>query len=234
MKEREDILDEIVSYYRESPDFNGLPIYSMKHHNNDVLSSLVDEGLVLVLSGKEVANPHIKALNYNIPIETQKRNISAPASYAVLYPTAKALAQIDADLTRPYTALLEKGHAQLEIIYFSVEILERYANNPQFRIIDFGYRGSIWPKDENEGDESLDNEYIRDYGMAYVDRPELERANGVFIRDLSNLSSQKQMLWKGFEINSKVKCKIHEGFYRNLILGEWVTDFWIFTPFLRK
>ena len=234
MDKHKSILKEIVTYYLESPDFNGLPIYNMKQYDHDALCKLIDDGLVLVVSDREVPNPHIKVLKLNIPIEVQKSNVSEATSYAVIYPTEKALACIDADLTKPYTALLEKGHAQLEILFFNIEILERYANNPLFRIIDFGYRGSIWPRDKHDGNEGIDYEYIKDYGMAYIDRPELERAIGVFLRDLSNLSSQKQMLWKGFEIDEKTKCKIHKGFFKNLILGEWVEEYWIFHALLEE
>ncbi len=232
MEKRKAILDEVVTYYQKSPDFNGLPIYNMKNYDYAVLSKLIDEGLIMVLSSNEVANPHIKIMNLNISTEIQKRNISSSSSYSVLYPTAKALEETDVNMEKPYTAMLEKGHAQLEIIFFNIEILERYANNPQFSIVDYGYRGSIRLKDEQNGDDSLEYEYIKDYGMAYSDRPELVRAIGVFIRDLSKLSSKKQMLWKAFEISAKAKCKIHANFYKNLILGEWVSDYWIFHALL--
>lgn len=228
------VLNEVITYYLESSDFNGLPIYLMKHYDYDVLEELIDEGLVMALSGRDVANPHIKAFNFEIPTERQKSSISSPESNAVLYPTSKALEEINPDQTKPYTALLEKGSAQLKLIFFNIEILERYANNPRFRIVDFGYRGSIWPKDEYYDNSSLEHEYIKDYGMAYIDRPELERAIGVFLRDLSNLSPRQQMMWKGFEISDKVKCKIHANFHANLILGEWVSDYWIFHALLEE
>ncbi|HHU03252.1 MAG TPA: AAA family ATPase [Christensenellaceae bacterium] len=234
MNKREKILNEVITYYLGSSEFNGLPIYTMKNYDYEILSELINNQYILVLSEREVNNPHIKAFNYNIPIEKQKSNISELRLHSVLYPTPKALDTISPDLSKPYTALLQKGEAQFKIVFFNIEILERYANNPQFKIIDFGYRGSILPNDELYDDETLEYEYIKDYGMAYIDQPELERAIGVFVCDLSKLSSQKQMLWKGFEINDNVKCKVHKHFYDNLICGEWVADYWIFHALIEE
>ena len=47
------------------------------------------------------------------------------------------------------------------------------------------------------------NEYIKDYGMAYIDGEKLNRAIGVFVIDLAKLSPRIQMLWKGFELEDQ-------------------------------
>ena len=123
---------------------------------------------------------------------------------------------------------MQKGEEQFNIIYFSIEILERYVNNPKYLIIDHGYRGKIDVKDDYWDEESLENEYIRDYGMAYIDGNNLERAVGVFASDLAKLSSQKQILWKAFELQNQENCMINPGFIDNLIKGNWVNEIWIF------
>jgi len=66
--------------------------------------------------------------------------------------------------------------------------------------MDNRYRGNIYVKDEYIDDKTIEDEYIKDYGLAYIDGKNLERAVGVFVCDLAKLSSQKQMLWKGFEL----------------------------------
>ncbi len=38
------VLDEIVKYYITSHDFNGLPLYNMKHYDYKILCELIDEG----------------------------------------------------------------------------------------------------------------------------------------------------------------------------------------------
>lgn len=228
MIEKEQVLNEIIEYYLKSHDFNGLPIYQMKYYDYKILCELIDDGVIEVLSEKEVLNPHIKGFDFNIPVERQKENVSRRTKHSVLYPTRKALKNISADYSSPYTELMQKGEKQFKIIYFNIEILERYANNPKFLIMDSGYRGNIYPKDEYCEDKTIEDEYIKDYGMAYIEGEHLERAIGVFVCDLAKLSPQKQMLWKGFELSNQEYCKIASGFVDNLIHGKWVTKVWIF------
>jgi len=228
MIENESVLTEIIEYYLNSHDFNGLPIYQMEHYDYKKLCELIDDGLIVVLSDKDVPNPHIRGFDTNIPIELQKENISSREYYSVLYPTQEVLKSIPADISKPYTAMMQNGEKQFKIIYFNIEILERYANNPLFIIMDSGYRGNIYPRNEYINDKDIDYEYIKDYGMAYINGEHFERAIGVFVRDLAKLTSQKQMLWKGFELSNQKNCEINDGFIKNLILGEWVTKAWIF------
>ena len=115
------------------------------------------------------------------------RNAKDVDSHTCFYPTDKALEKVKVDYQRPYTALMQNGKAQFDIIFFDVEILERYNNNPRFLIMDNGYRGCISVKDEFY-EESGENEYIKDYGMAYIDGEKLNRAIGVFVIDLAKLS----------------------------------------------
>lgn len=228
------VLDEIIKHYIKSHDFNGLPVYNMRYYDYSILCELIDEGLIKVLSEKEVINPHIKGFDLNIPLDRQKENISIKTNYSVLYPTRKALESVPLDYTKPYSVLMQKGEEQFKIIYFNIEILERYVNNPKFLIMDNGYRGNIYVKDEYIDDKTIEDEYMKDYGMAYIDGKHLERAVGIFICDLEKLSSQKQMLWKGFELPNQKKCKINAGFVDNLIKGECVMQTWIFHALIEE
>lgn len=80
----------------------------------------------------------------------------------------------------------------------------------------------------DEYEEEDNSDYIKDYGMAYSDGEVFKRAVGVFLIDLTNLSPKIQMLWKAFELDNQDNYKINSGFVRNLIYGEWTTDYWIF------
>lgn len=231
---KETVLNEIIKHYIKSHDFNGLPVYNMKYYDYNILCELIDGGLIKVLSEKEVINPHIKGFDLNIPLDRQKENMSKKTNYSVLYPTRKALESVPLDYTKPYSILMQKGEQQFKIIYFNIEILERYVNNPKFVITDIGYRGNIYVKDEYIDDKTIEDEYIKDYGMAYIDGKHLERAVGVFVCDLAKLSSQKQMLWKGFELSNQRKCKINAGFVDNLIKGKWVMETWIFHALIEE
>lgn len=235
ISKKESIIEEIIKYYLESNDFNGLPTYQMKNFDYHIICGLIDEGLIEVISDNEVPNPHIKAYPLSIPLELQKQNLLSKTRHSVLYPTKESLKNIEIDSNQPYTPQMQKGEVQLKIIYFNIELLERYANNPIFTIMDNGYRGSICISDEHfKKDETQDNEYIKDYGIAYIADNLNERAFGVFLCDLAKLSSSKQMLWKGFEIADQSNCRINSGFVKNLIYGEWVEEVWIFHTLIEE
>jgi hypothetical protein len=97
MIKKENVLNEIIKYYITSNDFNGLPIYQMEYYNYKILCKLIDDGLIEVLSEKEVINPHIKGFDLNISAEKQKENISKRANHSVLYPTLETLKSVSID-----------------------------------------------------------------------------------------------------------------------------------------
>ena len=145
--DKDGLLQKIVEYYLKSTEYNGLPIYTLADNFDDILCQLVDEDKVEILSSNDVINPHIKAFDVRADKHIQKENIRNKDILSVAYPSKSVLANIDLDLTMPYSGMLRKGAEQFEILYFDIEILERYANNPKFFIIDNGYRGSIYPED---------------------------------------------------------------------------------------
>lgn len=220
------VLKEIIDFYLQSKDFNGLPIYQMNNYSKEELINLIDNDLVEAISEKEVLNPHIRGFNLDIPKDIQKNNASNVESHTCFYPTEKALEGVKIDYESPYTILMQKGREQFDILFFDIEVLERYINNPKFLIMDNGYRGSIYIRDEYDDEDN--SEYIKDYGMAYIEGEKLTRAVAIFLIDLAKLSPKIQMLWKAFELKNQDGCKVNSGFIKNLIYGEWVTDYWIF------
>lgn len=46
---QEQILKEIIDYYLNSSDFNGLPIYQMENYDYKILCELIDEQLICVV-----------------------------------------------------------------------------------------------------------------------------------------------------------------------------------------
>lgn len=222
------LLRKIIERYLETTEYNGVPVRSLPYGSDDILCQLIDEDKIEIVSANDAINPHIKAFDVKTDKKTQKDNIRNKDVLSVVYPSKLALTGVDTDPTMPYSSMLRKGVGQLEILYFNVEILERYVNNPKFFIIDHGYRGSIYPEDKYLEDKEIENEYVKNYGIAYIDGSTFERAVAAFVYDLSKLTAQKQQLWRAFELGSQDKCHVHPGFIKNLILGEWVTEMWIF------
>lgn len=227
------LLRTIVDYYLQSGDFNGLPAYRMEPYSSKDLIDLIHEGLVETLSEHNVLNPHIKGFDLDISIEQHIENATGKNGQVCFYPTKKALSNVTVDSERPYTARLQKGCPQFEIIFFDIEILERYVNNPRYEMIDYGYKGSISVSEKYWKDD-LNGEYVKEYGMAYKKDTKLVRAVAVFVRDLSMLSANTQMLWRSFQQCNQDEFLIEEGFIKNSIYGAFVTKHWIFSALLEE
>ena len=206
----------------------------MKDYDSNSLIELINQGMIEVLSEQEVLNPHIKGFDLSsIPKETQIQRVTEKSNNTCFYPTQKALLDIQADYQKPYKALLQKGAPQFKIIFFNIEILQIYINNPKYYIADFGYCGNIGLKQEYWDDESLDSEFVKEYGMAYEKgNSKINRAVAVFVRDLSKLSSNTQLRWKSYELPIQSQYLVESGFYKNAILGEFVDKYWVMDAIL--
>lgn len=227
------LLEHIVEFYLNSGDFNGIPMYLLQNYNPDDMVELINDGLVETISESEAINPHIKGFEFALTSEQHIANAAGDNGQVCFYPTEKALQSAPVDHSKPYTALLQKGRTQFDIIFFDIEVLERYINNPKYSISDYGYKGSVCLQD-TYGEDSLHGEYIKEYGMAYKRCERLMRAVAVFVRDLSRLSSRAQMLWKSFEHADQAEYCVEPGFIKNAIFGAFVTTHWVFNAMLEE
>lgn len=225
-------LNKIISYYLNSHDFNGMPVYKLLNDEKEKIYKLIDEGLIEVLSSEEVVNPHIRTAKLNIDKKVQKSHINDSSTSVVLYPSQLALKNIQTNTEQPYTSLLQKGENQLKIKYFDIQILEIYNNNPKYLILDLGYRGNISVHEEYE-DEN-EKEYVRDYGIAYFKNNKHKKAVGAFVGDLSRLNPKRQQLWYSFECSNQQDYIINYDFYKNTIEGSWVNNTWAFNALLME
>ncbi len=223
------ILKQITDYYLNSRDFNGFPLYNFDKKHTDLICQLIDEDKLEVLSSAFVVNPHIKALKLNIDKEEQKKEVINNGNSVVLYPTEKYLKELNINTEKPFTKMLLDGKAQLKILFFNVEILETYFQDPRYKLFWSDYRGSIVISDEFY-DENLESEYIKDFGLGYhKEKLYEERVVGVFLGDLADLSLNAQLKWKINYLERQQDYVINNGFYKNLILGEWIDEVSIYS-----
>ena len=211
-----------------------MPVYDMEEYCPALLIELVNDDLIEVLSENEVNNPHIKGYDLSmLPKETQIQRILEKRAHTCFYPTRKALKSIKLDYSKPYRVLLQQGVPQFHLIYFNIEILQIYLNNPQFQLIDYGYAGQIVVNPEYMSEDILDYEYVKAYGMAYERaNSKINRAVAVFVRDLSKLSASTQTRWKSYELPNQEAYVVEEGFYKNQVMGEFVHNYWMLDAIL--
>jgi len=226
------LLEVITKYYITSRDFNGLPMNSLQNFVMIDLEKLISDGFVEAVSFEDCLNPFIRAYEYNIKTEDQIQNVRIRKNSTVLFPTKKALTRIVTSTSKPYTAMLEKGEIQYKIIFFEPQIIELYSTNPQYINHFFGYRGLISVHEEHYNAEGGTNEYIENYGMAYKYGEKVDRAIGVFLRDISRLSDKQQKRWESYEVHDQTSCVVAQRFVRELVYGEWLDDIWIFDALL--
>ncbi len=231
---KEELLKYITDYYLQSDDFNGLLNCDIPEFNITDLIELIEEDRVRILTENDDINIYINRCNLFPEKFKQKENVCKENVFTI-YPTEKQLAQTESREKKPFTEILAKGAEQFRIMYFAVDVLEIYINDPRYKIWDCGYRGNIYIQDyDEEQTDVIHSEYIRDFGIAYLrEEPHNgDRAIGVFLRDLSKLNYEAQCKWRGFLLQDQNKFCINGGFVKNLLFGEWETGYWIFDALL--
>ena len=140
--DKESVLELITHHYLNSPDFNGLSVKSFETDAikewkslSEVITELIEDDLVGMLSSKEVMNPHIIRTGFP-PNGVQTESLGTADGYSTcLYPRAKHLESVvDRSLYvgRPYTLCLALGEPQLIFRSFDVSVLEYYRNDPRY------------------------------------------------------------------------------------------------------
>jgi len=252
------IKERIYDFFINSSDFNGIPLRNISEefeidykHSIDLIKELVEEEIVSIQSS---TNPHI-ILNRHYPIENQlqvledaKKNellelekvgdiriVCENTEFPIcLYPSPKHLEEnrdLSAFENEIYTKQLALAEAQLKPVFFEIEVLERYSNDPRFEFDFEDYSGSISCKyDENYNPivREEDQIFIQTFGLGFD--KESNRVAVVYLRYLKDLTKEHQTFWKSKEV--KESCKMLEEYHENTIQGNWTNSYSVFTGFL--
>ncbi|TGK01804.1 hypothetical protein EHQ53_15115 [Leptospira langatensis] len=254
---KENIEKRIFDYFTNSSDFNGMPLRQISEEFNidyklsiDILKDLIKEDKVIIQSS---TNPNIISFHHypieaqlevldnarDIKIEYQNQEditiIYENTEYPIcLYPSQSKL-KSDRSLSEfgysCYSMQLAYGQPQLKPLFFDIDVLDRYYNDPRFNF-DFGdYSGNISCKyDEfyNPLVRKEDNVLIKSFGIGFDDQ--MNRVVVVYLRYLHNLTGEHQVYWKGKERHQK--CTILSEYYQSTIEGAWTSSYSIFSAFL--
>lgn len=232
------LLTQILEYYlHESRDFNGLPSSQMKNYDKEEIIKLITDDKIEIISENDANNPHIKGFDFKIPLNTQCTYINENKHF-VAYPTKNYLKSLPVTEERPFTKMLCLGEHQLQFIYFELEILSTYYENPMYHIWDVGYRGKISISDryyDDNNDEALHSELIENYSLAYKKgKGNKERYVGLLLCDLMKLNKKGQFKFYPYLLDNQEEYYTHENSIKNLILGEFADNVWIYDALLEE
>lgn len=239
----EPILKEITDFYLQSADFNGIALSTLlervelswpqlQRH----LTKLIQGGKISLAFASVHPNPHIKAFP-DLPTGQQADKLREENPERICaYPSAAVLRDV-VDVgqynDRPFTKRLALGEPQLLPVYFDLAVLERYYADPRYHFGFHDYDGSISISDEHcesEDTAEKDKVVLQSFGLGYGSNG--DRVTVVFLRYLSRLSPEHQMVW-----NTEVRrddCRMEKDYFRTNVLGEWVEYGSVYSASLRE
>ncbi len=257
MKDR--IISLVYDFFVKSNDFNGMPLRDISEileipyrESIDLIKVSVTEEDIMIQSS---TNPHIIGFQH-YPIETQLKIlddaksityteqqfagvtfVSEDTEYPIcLYPTTSYLKQ-HRDLSEfryaPYTEQLALATPHLQAIFFDIEVLDRYVNDPRFDFHFDDYSGRISCHSDEHGNALVREEdeiFIKTFGLGFDSDD--NRVAVVYLRYLKDLTDEHQVFWKNKE--SKLSCYMVPEYYQNTIEGKWTSANSIFTAFLTE
>lgn len=221
--------DVLLRYAKDNYDSKSI------HFNRliKILNSLIDQGEITVVHDM---NPHIKRYP-DVPKEQQHKYLKEHFDQVGLYPTRKTIESNTSDSQfqdLPFKRRLLLGEPQIYPLYFELQILEHYANDPRFDFRFSDYTGHISITNEHyEAEATLnrDKVFIEHFGIGYQ-KLDKKRVAVAWLCDLANLSSEHQHRWESFIIHDP--CIMDPDFYENQVKGNWTEKVSIYSAILTE
>lgn len=221
------LLAEVTKHYLTSYDFNGIPTgrlgealrLTLEEVRQSLRQPIKDELVFLNTRG----NYHIKAFD-EPPIKEQLKELEkVDLQHSCVYPTTTRLRKV-VDRKRyegrPFTLRLALGEPQLKPLFFDLDVLEAYRNDPRMRYWHNDIAGGIWITDEAcvaKQAQDRDKVFLQTFGFAYDD--EMNRAVAVYLRYLSDLTPEHQRIWEARLLSGEYS--LHPDYYRTSISGQF-------------
>ena len=254
---KKEIEQKIYDFFVKSSDFNGIPLRQISddfgidyEKSINLIKDLVKNDIVTIQSS---TNPHI-IYSRLYPIEIQLKILEDAKSYGVtveeigkisfvtentdypicLYPSPtllKSKRDLDEFGDAVYSKRLALAEPQLKPVFFEIEVLERYSNDPRFDFQFEDYSGHIsYKSDKNDNPivREEDEIFLKSFGLGFDSNS--KRVAVVYLRYLNGLTPEHQIYWKNKE--KKEECKVLEEYYQNTIQGNWTFSYSIFSAFI--
>jgi hypothetical protein len=198
----DELIDVVVAHYFGSGDFNGLSLESggFSDEERRSLHGLVLDGLLEVVSEDDFINPYIRPWPTRRGLDEQAADVlvdEGDRGIVCLYPTPMALegrSEAGQWPDQPYRTQLAKGRGQLELSYFTVDVIEPYRNDPRFHYwftdfeVSFGITDDAYlDPAEAERDKIGSIRVGFAYDTTTIRSDQVDRFMCSFIEDMANL-----------------------------------------------
>ena len=256
-----ELKEQVLKKYLNSGDFNGLTFYDYAKNFGDIrqakesIQKLIKKGSIELFYTE--ANPHIKPFDisryqnkflshlFKIPdnlerdiIKCGKIEIDVGNAYKqfCLYPSKKLLKTAIKDKRKhlekpPFSKLLCFGEPQLNFIYFRIDVLDRYLEDPRYNVSYDDYYGRIYFN--TKAKKHREDMYLKYFGLAYNVKTG-ENLICVLLCDLHKLNARHQYHFYSYMERQNKNTVPEENFYKNQILGEYAEENSIFEAFLEE
>lgn len=231
------ILQEIVEFFVNSHDFNGIPLHTLaatltlnENQLKIALANLIRDDKISINFDSD--NPHILR-RPALAIEDQLDKFADPDFiYTCAYPTTAVLTKRVKRAKykgRPFSLRLAHGEPQLFFVSFDLSVLEMYRNDPRYSYSNNDIGGSISIHDD-VGVLERDQVFLQTFGFSYD--ANYNRAVAVFLRYLAHLSPEHQQIWAAKVLEGDYK--LHPDYFGSTILGEWYEGISVFEALLEE
>ena len=169
----------------------------------------------------------------DLPLDQQLEKLSAEeVANIYAYPTENAIRttfDIATYTNRPFTQRLALAEHQLQVVFFDLNVLEFYYNDPRY-VFDFrDYHGKIHLHAENSDSLPRDSIALRSFGIGYNNKK--ERVVAAFLRYLNELTPEHQQIWNAHIITDH--CSINSD-YKRIIQGLYPQYCSVYRAFLQE
>jgi hypothetical protein len=123
------------------------------------------------------------------------------------------------------------GKPWLEGLYFRVDVLDRYMEDPRYDVRYGDYRGDI--SFRSDDDEHKERIYLKHFGLAH-NKTTKENLVCVWACDLRRLTDRHQYHFYSYMEQPSPDIAPDGDYIRNQILGEWAENNSIYTAFLEE
>lgn len=201
--------EQMIKYIEDLPD---------EYQENNIVETLSIENLIINITELKEENPFF-------PIS--------------LFPSSKIIKRYIKNKPKymnlpPFNKMLLEGMAHLHFLYFRIDVLNRFLNDPRYIVYNYDFTGSIYYADEEDNNHHEDEHkiYLSHFGLGYNKKTK-ENAVVIFPHDLRHLSFKHQCYFYSYMLSRQKDYLPEPAYYKN-VMGETTEGISIFDAFIQE